>query len=307
MPSGGRGPLLLLPNTPRRANSRATGFPGRPHSAAPTFPGRWVRAPPPAATPTGNARGAHCLRRLRRLSHSPGVPLRGRSKPRTGLRPEPQPPLPPAAAARGERKEPGRHAAPLSQPRVRARQPLSLRPGLSVPPRKWVQGSPTHSRAPAGAEGHGRGLPQPRDPARQPRTHHSEAEVLRAGRGRAPGPAGRQREQQQRQRREPGPGGRRAGPGGSAAPHPARGAVGSAGPRAPAPRYARLPAALRLAPGAAAPSSAALRPCTPRPCAPLCCAPLPARPSPVHRLPAAGRGMLIYANHRRQRSPRPPP
>lgn len=118
----------------------------------------------------------------------PSGPLQAAHK---GSGREPQPPLPPAAAARGERQGPGRHAAPLSQPRVRARQPLSQRPGLSFPPRKWVQGSPSSGRR----RGARAAPPQPRDPVRQPRTHHSEAEVLRAGRGRAPGPAGRQREQ----------------------------------------------------------------------------------------------------------------
>lgn len=260
VPSEGRGPLLLLPNTLHRANSRATGFPGRPHSAAPTFPGWWVRAPPPPATPTGNARGAHCLGRLRRLSHSPGVPLQGRSKPRT------------RAPARSLNlrclRRLRRAASARSQEGTRRPFPspgcARVRHSACVRASAFRLGNGSRApRAPAGAKRHGRGLPRPRDPVCQPRTHHSEAEVLRAGRGRAPGPAGSQREQQQRQGREPGPGGRRAGPGDSAAPHPARGAVGTA---------VQVPALLSPA-----------TPGSPRPCVRL---PAPLRPAPLLCAPA---------------------
>lgn len=217
-------------------------------------------APLPPATPTGNARGAHCLRRLRRLSYSPGVPLRGRSKPRTKARAR-------SLNLRCLRRLP---RAASARSREGTRRPFPS-PGCarvsrsaSAPASAFRLGNGSRaSRAPAGAEGHGRGPPQPRDPVRQPRTHHSEAEVLRAGRGRAPGPAGRQREQQQRQRREPVPGGRRAGPGGSAAPHPARGAVGAA---------VQVPALLRPA-----------TPGSPRPCVRL---PAPLRPAPLLCAPA---------------------
>lgn len=109
-----------------------------------------VRAPPPRHSHWERTRGALPW------AATTAVPLAwsppsGRSKPRTRAPArQPQPPLPPAAAARCELKEQGRRTAPLSQPRVRARQPLSLRPGLSFPPRKWVQSSPS-SRSRRGA------------------------------------------------------------------------------------------------------------------------------------------------------------
>lgn len=87
VPSEGRGPLLLLPNTLHRANSRATGFPGRPHSAAPTFPGWWVRAPPPPPLPLGTHAGRTASGGCDGSPTRLGSPFRAAPSRAQGLRP----------------------------------------------------------------------------------------------------------------------------------------------------------------------------------------------------------------------------
>lgn len=265
MPSGGQGAGSLAAQHPTRSKLESHRLSGAPALRSPDLSWGWC-APLPLATPTGNARGAHCPGRLRRLSHLPGVPLRAAPSRGQGLRPgNPSlrclPRLRRAASSRSRegarRLFPSPGCARVSRSACAPASAFRLGNGSRVP------------RAPAVAEGHRRGLPRPRDPVCQPHTHHSQAEVLRAGRGRAPAPAGRQHEQQQRQRREPGPGGRRAGPRGRAAPHPARGAVGAA-VQVPALRHpatpgsprlcVRLPAPLRPVPPLCAPAPRARAP-----------------------------------------------
>ena len=154
MPSGGQGAGSLAAQHPTRNKLESHRLNGAPALRSPDLSWGWCAPLPPRHSHWERTRGA-----LPRAATT-AVPLAssppsGRSTPRTRAPArQPQPPLPPAAAARCELKERGRRTAPLSQPRVRARQPLSLRPGLSFPPRKWVQGSPRSLRrrgAPTGS------------------------------------------------------------------------------------------------------------------------------------------------------------
>lgn len=131
-PVRGWGPAPLLRNTFIGANSRTPGVPA-PALRSPSLSSVVSARPSPRPSP-GNARGAHRLRRLRRLSHPPGVPLRGRSEPGKGARVK----RPPASAGSCGYSALGAHGserdrAPLSQTRARARQALSPRPRLSFP------------------------------------------------------------------------------------------------------------------------------------------------------------------------------
>lgn len=123
----------------------------------------------------------------------------------------------------------------------------------------------------------GLGSPGAQSPMPVSHTHHPEAEVLRAGRGRCAAPMGRQRQHKQ-QWRQPGlRAWRTRSPGGSRSPR-------AASHPALAGRVARVPAA----------ASSQLR-------ASLGSAPAPLRSAGLSRAPARlrGRAMLMYANRRR--------
>lgn len=190
-----------------------------------------------------------------------------------------------ARSGKGTRHLPRPASVRLTQPEP---QPQFLCLGNGFPPPRLGfahlseknKGESPFSLAPP--ERPGTRLPGAQGPVPASHTHHPEAEVLRAGRGRCAAPVGRQRQHKQ-QRWQPGPGAWRArSPGGSRSPR-------AASHPALAGRVARVPA----------PASSQLR-------ASLGSAPAPLRSAGLSGAPARlrGRAMLMYAN---TASPRPLP